>query len=172
MTAPTNNLPWGLSSGSSGISFDGAETVGPDPAALTRMHPSGACPNANVENAVRGLLTSSAAHIPEHWEQLRFAFVRPARLSFVRQRLRSGVHPFDSHPGDFETEFEVVTTDISRDGVGILCWDMFPDSLPQLVSLQIGGVVFDCEVRWREHIACLVYRFGLKLHDVLDQRSL
>lgn len=135
------------------------------PAAPSLMHAAAAYGKPAIERVMTGLL-AGAYFGAERRRHARVSFVRTAWLSFAPPRSAGELSGGDR--GEFEMEIEVITTDISREGIGILTWYGFGDALPRLAFLQVEGSLIECEVRWREQVACLVHRYGLQIRDILD----
>lgn len=117
-----------------------------------------------IEKAVLHICNSDNLDGTSRWEK-REIFVSPAAVSFLRRRL---IPSGDTSEGEYnaaEVRLEVVTTDLSANGAGILCYS-YNEPLPARVTLIIDDTAFDCEVRWTTKIGQRVYRYGLSFSDV------
>jgi hypothetical protein len=97
----------------------------------------------------------------------RDIFVRPARIIFTRPGSEFESAVAGGGSSDAGVTVDVVMTDISWDGAGILIYGT-QEALPPRVTLIIDGSAFDCEVRWSANVGSQVSRYGLKFHDVRD----
>jgi hypothetical protein len=93
--------------------------------------------------------------------------VHPAKVSFPSPNPESKADVSRDRNGRPAAGVEVVTTDFTLTGAGILV-NVSQEPLPNRVTLVIDGTAFDCEVRWSQKINSLASRYGLKFHDVLD----
>src|SRR5579864_4412765 len=98
-----------------------------------------------IEQAVVQIRNADDPGVDCRWQE-RAAFMRPARIIFGAARFapQDGISGADQ--AGFETSWEVVTTDLSPDGAGILSYSG-NEPLPSRVTLVIDETAFDCDVR-------------------------
>jgi len=123
-------------------------------------------PPGIIEKAVRQIRIADDRTTNSR-SQPRVAFVRPARISFSRPASEFRREGFGGECLDSAASFEVVMTDLSLEGAGILSYSC-DVPLPPYVTLMIDGTAFDCEVRWSTRIGGRVYRYGLLFRAVRD----
>jgi len=108
-----------------------------------------------IYQAVARLLDETSTAEERRWSP-RVQYVRPAWVHFKQ-------------PPGHETETEpilVVTTDISFEGVGVVSWQ---EIRGRHLFLEVSGVRFACNVRWREVLDHQIHRYGLHFYDVVSR---
>jgi hypothetical protein len=100
----------------------------------------------------------------EQLRQPRAAFVRPAKLWFVRSGSNAEAASWAGERKKTLRELAVVTVNLSPIGAGVLVSTRH-EPLPPQVTLEVDGVAFDCDVRWSRVLGTNVTRYGLLLRD-------
>ena len=95
----------------------------------------------------------------------RLAFLYPACVTYSDSLLPGPLSAVGAPLSAQEMNLDVVLTDLSADGAGILVSARHAP-LPRRVSLVIDGNFFTCQVRWTKHVGGSVYRYGLVFRDV------
>lgn len=108
-----------------------------------------------IREAVVRILEETRGHEERRWGP-RVPYVRPARVWFQQPQ---GAGP------QSDSSFVVATTDVSFEGVGVLCRREIP---VQHVTLQLFGFHFACQLCWSSVIGTQFYRYGLRFLDLLD----
>jgi hypothetical protein len=95
----------------------------------------------------------------------RLAFLYPARVVYADPIPAWQHSALGAAPTAQETTLDVVMTDFSVDGAGILVSARHVP-LPRRISLIVDGSAFTCQVRWTNHVGGSVYRYGLAFRAV------
>jgi hypothetical protein len=130
---------------------------------MTKDFKAGQPPRGKIKLAAARILGAVQTEANRRW-QPRTAFVHPAKVSFPPENPGPDV---GSQPTTSDA-IEVVTTDLSLTGAGILI-SAPHDPLPERVTLVIDDTAFDCEVRWSKKVGTVMARYGLKFLDVLEE---
>jgi len=116
---------------------------------------SGSDRQSAIHQTVIRLLDQTATAEERRWSP-RLEYVRPGWVHFKQ--------PHVLQPGG-NGRLLVVTTDISFEGVGLLCWQEIPF---RHVLLEVCNVCFACNVRWHKNLDHQIHRYGLHFYDVLN----
>ncbi len=117
-----------------------------------------------IRHAVRRIHEQEAAVIDMRTEARR-AFLFPARVTYPDPTNVQQLSALGTPPAVQEINMDVVLTDLSPEGAGILV-SARHEPLPRRVSLVVDDCIFVCHVRWTKHVGGSVYRYGLVFRAV------
>lgn len=126
-----------------------------------------------IRESVFMLLQKTDRTEERRWKP-RILFVRPAVILLEDAGSdQSGADTTSAQPASTQqtnglSRMDVVTTDISTRGVGVLSPTELPD---ELLVLRFPEVDFLCEAQWSEQVGPSFHRHGLTFKDILETRT-
>jgi hypothetical protein len=109
-----------------------------------------------IRKTVARLLQTTRVKEERRWTP-RVEYVRAASIHLREAR---------NCETDGSRSLPAVVIDLSFSGASALCWQEIP---VRHVLLEVSGVCFACNVRWRRMVGDDVYRYGLHFHNVVDK---